>query len=138
MSYRSVDPTEAKGLLDAGWSYVDVRSEAEFAQGHPVGAVNVPILHFGPGGPRPNPDFLGVMSRLYTTDTKLVLGCKSGGRSARACQVLAGAGYADLANMDGGFSGAVSPAGTVIQAGWSQSGLPTTTDGTPWAELSRG
>ena len=138
MSYRSVDPNEAKALLDDGWTYVDVRSESEFAEGHPPGAVNVPIIHFGGGGPRPNPDFLGVISRLYSTETRLVLGCKSGGRSARACQVLAGAGYIELANMDGGFYGAVSAMGALVQAGWSQSGLPTSTDGTSWADASRG
>ena len=31
MTAKRVDPKEANALLDQGWTYVDVRTEAEFA-----------------------------------------------------------------------------------------------------------
>jgi rhodanese-related sulfurtransferase len=130
---RTVTPREAKELLDnQGYTYVDVRSEPEFAQGHAEGAVNVPIMHLDPArGMVPNPDFVDVMQANFGADAKLVLGCKSGGRSARAAETLARAGYSDLVNMDGGFDGRTDPFGGLQQAGWRQEGLPTSTDNGP-------
>ena len=37
---RQVSPEEAQALLSEGYRYVDVRSEREFAEGHPAGAFN--------------------------------------------------------------------------------------------------
>ena len=39
-----VPRTEAERLLKAATPLLDVRSEIEFAEGHPVGAVNIPLL----------------------------------------------------------------------------------------------
>ena len=44
-----------------------------------------------------------------------------GGRSQRACEMLAAEGYTDLANMVGGFNGSPD------QPGWVALGLPTAT-----------
>jgi len=49
-----------------------------------------------------------------------VIGCKMGGRSQQACELLANAGYHDVANVLGGFSGAPQ----MGHRGWSQEGLP--------------
>ena len=35
---KRVSPAEAKTLMDEGYVYLDVRSEPEFAAGHPAGA----------------------------------------------------------------------------------------------------
>ena len=78
---KRVSPSEANELLTQGYVYVDVRSEPEFEESHPRGAVNVPLLHMGPSGMTPNPDFLDVMLKAFPKDAKLVLGCKAG-RSA--------------------------------------------------------
>jgi rhodanese-related sulfurtransferase len=121
---------------EEGYRYVDVRTEEEFAMGHPDGAVNVPVVY---AGMRPNPEFLAVVEASYPKDAKLVLGCKSGGRSARAAGLLIGAGYTDVVNMDGGFHGRYDQMGSLVQAGWSQEGLPTSTDngdGTSYASLA--
>ena len=80
---RQVTPEEAQALLAEGYRYVDVRSEREFAEGHPAGAFNVPVNVPGPGGPMPNPDFVAVIDRALGRD-KLVLGCQSGPRTRRA------------------------------------------------------
>jgi rhodanese-related sulfurtransferase len=127
--YKTVTPTEAQRLLEEGYTYVDVRSEGEYAAGHPEGARNVPVAHADAMGMRPNPDFLSDMERAFPKDSKLVVGCKSGGRSARACEMLEGAGYTDVVNMDGGFHGRYHPGGGLAQPGWTQEGLPTRTPG---------
>lgn len=123
--YRTVGPKQALELLKSGYRFVDVRTTEEFAEGHPEGAVNVPILT---AGMVPNDDFLRVMEANFPKDARLVLGCKSGGRSGRAAGVLEEAGYADVVNMDGGFHGRYDGAGRMVQPGWSQEGLPTSQD----------
>src|SRR3954453_18841208 len=99
--YKNVTPAEAKRLIDEeGYRYVDVRTEEEFEAGHPAGAVNVPVAF---AGMRPNREFVGVVEANFPKDAKLVLGCKSGGRSARAAEMLVDSGYASVVNMDGGM-----------------------------------
>ena len=126
MSVRHVSVTEAHDLQGRGSIYVDVRSTREFAQGHPSGAVNVPL--FEPdertGQMMPNPDFMRVMQATFVPDTRLLIGCQMGGRSMRAAQMLASFGFADVANVRGGFGGAHDPTGRQIDAGWAESGLP--------------
>lgn len=136
MRLREVDAREAHAemLADPAIRYIDVRSPGEFEQGHPEGAWNIPILMAGMLGMRPNPKFLEVAERVLAKDAPLLVGCKSGQRSAMACQVLAQAGFTNLANVAGGFHGGSSP-------GWLECGLPASTSATPgrsWAELERG
>ena len=51
MAVKRVSPEEALDLMRGqGYAYLDVRSVPEFAQGHPAGAYNVPLIHMGPGG----------------------------------------------------------------------------------------
>jgi rhodanese-related sulfurtransferase len=52
---KRVSAREARALMDAGYAYVDVRSEQEFDLGHPSGAVNVPFQLLGPSGMGQNP-----------------------------------------------------------------------------------
>src|SRR5688500_8454101 len=86
--------------------YLDVRSIPEFQQGHPIRAVNIPILHFLPGmGMLPNQDFEKVVEANLSKNTRLVVGCKSGARSARACEILIAMGYTHVANDRGGVVG---------------------------------
>jgi rhodanese-related sulfurtransferase len=126
MTIKSVTPEQAQELLQAGAVYVDVRSEPEFEQGHPPGAVNVPIAHLGPGGMTPNPEFLSVMSASFGKNEKLVIGCKAGGRSRRAAEMLEQAGYGDLSDMAAGWDGSRDAFGRPL-AGWSRRALPVET-----------
>jgi rhodanese-related sulfurtransferase len=77
---------------------IDVREVQEFAQVHAVGAVNVPLGDITtaeiPAGPEP----------VYVI-------CRSGGRSARAVDILAVRGI-DAINVEGGTDA------------WLQAGLP--------------
>lgn len=130
MSYENTNPREAHGLMEADDSivYLDVRSTQEYESGHAVGAINIPIAHLGPGGMEPNEDFIKVVEANLSKDTSLVVGCKMGGRSARACEMLAGSGYTDLRNIDGGFSGRPDAPDESAQLGWQGSDLPVSTD----------
>jgi rhodanese-related sulfurtransferase len=120
---RSVTPEEAAALLAEGYVYVDVRSEPEFEAGHVPGALNVPLLHQGPGGMSANPEFLAVMQQAFAADEKLVVGCKAGGRSKKAVDALTQAGFRDLAEMSAGWDGSRDAFGSTVP-GWSKKGLP--------------
>src|SRR5262245_1377929 len=132
MPYRNLNPTQVKELLDGpdGWTYVDVRTEGEYAAGHPASARNVPFAIGTPPQMQVNPEFLAVMKANFKKDTKLVLGCASGNRSAKACEVLVNAGYANLVNMSCGFTGARDMFGRV-EKGWMALGFPTETAAKP-------
>lgn len=109
--------------------YLDVRSVPEFEQGHPVGAINIPLLHYKPGmGMSPNGDFASVAEAALPRDARIVVGCKSGGRSAQACQVLERLGFKDLANVRSGFVGAMDRMGQIVEPGWSLLKLPVCTE----------
>jgi rhodanese-related sulfurtransferase len=127
MSIRQVTPADAARELQAEPSalYLDVRTPEEFEAGHPAGARNVPVVFFDPATrrPRPNADFVAVVQRHVSPAAKLLVGCQSGMRSRRACELLAEAGYADLANVRGGFGGSEDT------PGWKESGLAVETGG---------
>ena len=130
MSVKQVAPAEAKQLIDQGGTYLDVRTEREFAAGHPVQAINIPVAVSDPagGGMAPNADFLSVAQAIVPKDARLVVGCQSGGRSQRAAEMLAQAGYTDVSNMQGGFGGQRDQTGRTVQKGWAESGLPVCRD----------
>jgi len=106
--------TDAHSAQQHGAIYIDVRSSAEFTQGRPAGAINVPLLENDEdtGQLMPNPDFVRVMRMSFPSDAALLIGCQTGGRSARAAQILEAFGFTNLTNVQGGF------------AGWQPSGLP--------------
>ena len=109
--------------------YLDVRTEGEFAAGHPAGAINVPVVFMkGPGKMEVNPDFIVVVEKVLARDKKLVVGCMAGLRSQRACEMLEDEGYTDLTNVVGGFGGQRDQSGNVVVPGWKDAGLPVTTE----------
>jgi rhodanese-related sulfurtransferase len=131
MAINQAEPAQANETLtkNPGAVYLDVRTENEFAQGHPAGAINIPVVFIkGPGQMEPNPDFVAVVEKVLPKATKLVVGCLSGGRSQRACEMLEQAGYTDLTDVRGGFGGARGGSGQVIVTGWRDAGLPVTTE----------
>ena len=125
---KELNAQEAYDLMrsDPEYIYLDVRSVPEFEAGHPPRAINIPIMHFAPGsGMSPNQDFAAVVDGSLPKAAKLVIGCKSGGRSARACEILSQMGYTNVANVRGGFVGAMDNFGRVTEPGWSMLNLPT-------------
>ena len=139
---RQILPAEANGILKSGEDavYLDVRTEQEFAAGHPEGALNIPILFRGPGGPSPNPDFLAVVEKVLPKSKTILCGCQTGGRSQMAAEALAGAGYRLVSNVEGGYGGKRDQTGRAIIPGWRESGLPVATrpaEGATYAELKK-
>jgi len=127
MAIKQQKPREAHQTLKSspGAIYLDVRTEGEFANGHAEGAINVPVVFVkGPGQMEPNADFLPVVEKILSKNTKLVVGCQAGGRSQRACEILDGAGYGDLTNVVGGFGGQRDQTGAMVVKGWRDEGLP--------------
>jgi rhodanese-related sulfurtransferase len=120
---KNVSPEETAELMKQGAVYVDVRSEPEFEAGHVPGSLNVPLLHRGPSGMVPNPEFMEVMQKSFGTGEKLVIGCRTGQRSLRAGEMLIAAGYGDVSNLGPGFEGKKDAFGRAIP-GWKTLGLP--------------
>jgi rhodanese-related sulfurtransferase len=83
-------------------------------------------MHQGPAGMTPNPDFLDVMEKGFPKTARLVVGCKAGGRSARAAAMLEAAGFTSVVDQKAGYEGP-SPA----EPGWRPKGLPTSTQAAP-------
>jgi rhodanese-related sulfurtransferase len=122
MPVKRVSPDDALELMrNQGYVYVDVRSIPEFEAGHPEGAYNVPLAHLGPHGMAPNTEFMTVMEKQFPKDAKIVVGCKSGGRSLQAATMLLSTGYTDVIDQRAGFMGSNEP-------GWLPKGLPTATE----------
>jgi rhodanese-related sulfurtransferase len=121
MNPKVLLPTEAYALLTANPAavYIDVRTVAEFASGHPRGkVVNIPLVFHHPTTQEtfPNESFLLVVEDLYLKDTPLITGCSQEERARQAATRLLDAGYSDVSVVQGGYSG------------WRASGLPSTTD----------
>ena len=70
---------------------VDVRTPAEFADGHYPGAINIP-----------HETILDGLNQLgVTADTEVILYCRSGNRSGQAEQVLQEKGFTEARNAGG-------------------------------------
>jgi rhodanese-related sulfurtransferase len=144
MTYRNTTSPEAYEALqnEAGAVYLDVRTVEEFEAGHPAGARNIPVLLFDSATRQaaPNPDFLATVEKHLPRSTVVLVGCQSGVRSRRACDLLTQAGYQDVRNVDGGFGGARDQSGRLVVPGWRDAELPIETGQTPgdsYADLQR-
>lgn len=127
MPIGQTTPREAYATLQKNPAavYLDVRTAGEFEAGHPAGARNVPVMILDPvtRRPAPNPEFVAVVERAVPKGATVLVGCQVGGRSQRACELLAAAGFTDVTNVQGGFGGGQDARGNVV-AGWADSGLP--------------
>jgi hydroxyacylglutathione hydrolase len=104
MAAPEVAPTEADALIKAGAFLIDVREPEEWAAGHAPEARLVPMAQ--------------VEGRLaeIPSNGKMLVVCRSGGRSATITQLLRSHGL-DAANLAGGMRA------------WRDAGLPVVTTG---------
>ena len=94
---------EATQIINRGKStIVDVRSAAEFANGHLRDAKNIPLADLTKR--------IGELDKLKARSVIVV--CESGTRAAKAVRQLAAAGFDDVVSLDGGL------------AAWQLAGLP--------------
>ena len=96
----------AKQLDEPGVILLDVRTEAEFKEGHIEGAVNID---------QGKSDFLDVSRQKLAKDKTIAVYCRSGRRSANAANRLAEEGYKCI-NLNGGIMA------------WMAAQKPVTTD----------
>ena len=85
---------------------VDVRTPAEFAEGHVDGAINVDVEA---------PTFDAQIAQLDKATTYAVY-CRTGRRSAVATDAMGAAGFTSVVNLDGGIAD-LQAAGAPIVAG---------------------
>jgi rhodanese-related sulfurtransferase len=105
---KETNVSDVKRRADAGEKFllVDVREDNEWANGHLPGA-----LHLSKGIIERD-----IEQRVLDTNTKLILYCGGGFRSALAADNLQKMGYTNIESMDGGWKG------------WLEAGLPTARD----------
>lgn len=85
-------------LLSAGAVLIDVRSAGEFGAGHIEGALWLPLERV----------HLDIANVVPSFNQPLILYCRSGARSGRACAIVAQMGYDNATN--GGGIGALAQA----------------------------
>ncbi|MEE2751742.1 MAG: rhodanese-like domain-containing protein [Myxococcota bacterium] len=127
---KRISPEEAQALLDGNeaWTYLDVRTEEEFDEGHVPGALNVAVVERTYRGMEPNADFLEEVRAELPLDAPIITGCLRGGRSLRAANLLREAGYTQVVDMRGGWDAELGPLGEVVYPGWVRRGLPVSTE----------
>ena len=132
MDVKRIDPEEARVLLDSeeGYTYLDVRTEEEFAAGHVPAAVNIPVVEKNPMGLGlvPNPDFLSQVEQQFDKDMKIITLCLRGTRSMHAAMMMMALGYTEVVDMQGGYDAEMDARGNVVVEGWARRNFPTTTD----------
>lgn len=90
----SVDPVAATLLINQREAAViDVRPAADFAKGHIIDAVNIPMNGFK--------NQLAALAKYK--DKPVIVNCRSGGQSQAACLVLRKAGFPEVYNLKGGI-----------------------------------
>lgn len=99
----TISPTELAKCIERGEvrEIIDVRTPAEFREVHATLARNVPLDELTPE-----------RVQIGSSGRPIYFVCKAGGRSAKACQKLLDAGFANVVSIDGG-----------TQA-WEAAGLP--------------
>ncbi|KAG6773834.1 hypothetical protein POTOM_021171 [Populus tomentosa] len=101
----TIDVKATKGLLESGYTYLDVRTVEEYNKGHVDGEkiFNIPYMFNTPEGRVKNPNFLKEVSGVCKEEDKLLVGCQSGVRSLYATADLLSAGFRDVSNVGGGY-----------------------------------
>jgi len=90
----SVDPVAATDMINRRDAVVvDVRSAADFAKGHIINAINIPMNGFKKQIP----------TLQKNKGKPIVITCRSGSQSSMACQQLRKEGFEEVHNLRGGI-----------------------------------
>lgn len=94
---RSFEDTDVQGfaelITDTNVVVLDVRTSAEFNEGHIDKAINIDVK---------KDDFIRKSKSILPTDKTIAVYCRSGRRSATACDRLSAEGYRCV-NLKGGI-----------------------------------
>lgn len=91
--FRQVPVTKVRGLVESGAYIVDVREKNEYALGHLINSVNIPLSE------------LRNRVNEIPKDRPVYLHCRSGQRSYNAVMALQNLGYSNVCNISGSFLG---------------------------------
>ena len=92
-STPQIDVDELDRLIEAGTvRVIDVREDHEWARGHVVGAIHIPVKRL--------PDRVGKLKH----DKRYAVICASGSRSRGATELLVSEGFEDAVSVRGGTS----------------------------------
>jgi rhodanese-related sulfurtransferase len=90
----SVEPLAATDLINRRDALVvDVRPAADFAKGHIINAMNIPMNGFK--------NQIGVLQKHK--DKPILVSCRSGAQSTGACKELRKEGFSEVYNLRGGL-----------------------------------
>jgi rhodanese-related sulfurtransferase len=118
MSSNIISLGEIRSLLERGrpLNILDVRTPAEFARVHVLGARLMPLDDLDPAA---------VAAERPSAADPIYVICQSGGRASKACQRLQEAGVAQVYSIEGGT------------AAWEKMGLPVERGGRNVISLER-
>lgn len=140
MALPLLSPAQVWQAMQSGEAvWVDIRTDEEFALGHPPGAYHLPFMHADEvGGRLYNDDFVAEFEALQRSLSGagggaplMVLGCRRGHRTRQAVELLGLMGLVGLADCPAGWSGTEDEYGRVVEPGWSRVGLPGTQEVAP-------
>ncbi|WP_236614059.1 rhodanese-like domain-containing protein [Nafulsella turpanensis] len=96
MNYENIKAEEFKNMIEENpnMEILDVRTAGELAQGIILGASNIDIM---------DSKFADKISKL-PKDKPYMVYCRSGARSAQACEIMSGKDFGKLYNLSGGIS----------------------------------
>lgn len=101
--FRSVSAEQFATLIaDPAVQRLDVRTVAEYSEGHIPGSINLNVL---------DESFASMADSVLQRSTPVALYCRSGKRSKKAAKILADKGY-EVIELDKGFQA------------WTADGLP--------------
>lgn len=91
--YKQIHVSDVRELVENGAIFVDVREKNEFAAGHLINAINIPLSEF--------------RERMHEIpkDVPVYVHCRSAQRSYNAVMALENSGYSNVYNVSGSFLG---------------------------------
>lgn len=91
--YQTTTPSEAIQLINRNDAIVlDVREDNEYLGGHIINSIHIPMSYLR--------DRIKELDKHK--DKPIIVGCRSGHRSAHACSMLKKAGFETVYNLSGG------------------------------------
>jgi len=84
--FSNSDTTQIKDIISKGAFLVDVRTPAEFAEGHVNGSINIPL------------DQVQNQLAKFKGKENIVVFCRSGNRSSQAKSILEQNGFTNVTN----------------------------------------
>jgi len=91
--WKDISPQEVEEKVNKGIAVqlIDVREPEEYASGRIVGSKLIPLSNFVE------------RSNEIHSEGEVICICRSGNRSAKACEHLTSLGFKNVSNMDGGM-----------------------------------